>query len=79
MKFVLSCQVDIHESSCEANAEFNFQAFKEPKIQNFGKYGTTSGVCWVYYEPPTLNYSKVGTYDQSRFYDFFYVGKFKNG
>ena len=26
-----------------------FQAFKEPKIQNFGNHGDTSGIYWVYY------------------------------
>ena len=39
-----------------------FQVFKEPKIQNFGKHGATSGVYWVYYKPPVLSYSDVGTY-----------------
>ena len=42
--------------------EFIFQAFKEPKIQDFDNHGATSGIYWVYYKPPVLSYSEVGTY-----------------
>ena len=69
--------MDIQESSREGNVKFNslgiirenkrswrvhFQIFKEPKIQNFGNQGATSRVYWVYYKPPVLSYSEVGTY-----------------
>ena len=39
-----------------------YQAFKRPKIQNFENQGATSGICWVYYKPPVLSCSEVGTY-----------------
>ena len=69
--------MDIQESSREDSSKFKFlgvigrakglgecifQTFKEPKIQNFGNQGATSRVYWVYYKPPVLSYSEVGTY-----------------
>ena len=45
--------------------EYIFQAFKEPKIQNFGNHGATSGMYWAYYKPPVLeswNISKRYTF-----------------
>ena len=39
-----------------------FQAFKGPKIQNFGNHYATSEIYYVYYKPPVLSYSEVGTY-----------------
>ena len=77
LKLVLLCQVHIQESFREDNSKLNFlgiiwkakgprehisQAFKEPKIQNFGKHGATSRICWVYYKPPISSYSEVGMY-----------------
>ena len=53
VKFVLLCQVNIHERSREDNAKFGrakgpeeciFQAFKEPEIQSFGNHVATSGI-----------------------------------
>ena len=79
LKFVLLCQVDIQESFPEDSSTFNFrgiiweskrswreqifQAFKEPKMENFGNHGVTSGTCWVYYKPSVLSNSEVRTYD----------------
>ena len=40
----------------------HFQAFKEPRNQNFCSLGTISGTYWVYYKPPVLSYLEVGTY-----------------
>ena len=72
--------MDIQESSREDKAKLNFlgviweskrswradfQAFREPKIQNFGNHGATSGIYWVYYKPPILSYWEVGTYDKA--------------
>ena len=74
LKFVLLCQVDIQESSSKKNTKFRFlgrakgprkcifQAFKEPKFQNFGNHGATSSIYQIYYKPPVLSYSEVGTY-----------------
>ena len=56
--------MDVQESSGEDNAKLNFvgvileskkswrvyfQAFKEPKIQNFGKHCATSEIYYIYY------------------------------
>ena len=80
LKFLLLCLVDIQESSREGNAKFNFleiiwdskrswrvhfQAFREPKIQNFDNCGATSRMYRVYYKPPVLSYSEVGTYAET--------------
>ena len=77
LKFLLLYFVDIQESSHKDNAKFNFlgiileskrswtahfQAFREPKIQNFGNHVATSKIYWVHYKPPVLSYSEVGTY-----------------
>ena len=40
-----------------------FFRLSELKIQNFGNHGATFGIYWVYYKPPVLSYSEVGTYD----------------
>ena len=47
LKFILLSRVDVQESSCKiweskGLGEWIFQAFKEPKIQNFGNHGATS-------------------------------------
>ena len=57
LKFVLLCQADIQESFREGNAKLFwlfgrakgpggciFQAFEEPKIQNFRNHGATCGI-----------------------------------
>ena len=77
IKILLLCQVGIQESSCEDNAKLNslgviweskrswrahFQAFGEPKIQNFPKHGATSRIYWVRYKPPVLSFWEVGLY-----------------
>ena len=69
--------MDIQENSREDNAKFNFlglnweskrswkahfQAFREPKIQNFGNHVAISDIYWVHYKLPVLSYSEVGTY-----------------
>ena len=36
-----------------------FKAFKEPNIYNFGHYGTTFEMYWVYYKPLVLSYSEI--------------------
>ena len=40
----------------------HFQAFREPKIQNFSNHVATSEIYWVHYKPLVLSYSEVGTY-----------------
>ena len=40
----------------------HFQAFREPKIQDFGSLGATSGMYWVYYKAPVLSYIEAETY-----------------
>ena len=70
VKFVLLCQVNIHERSREDNAKFNFlgiiweskrsgrghfQVCREPKIQNFGNHVASSEIYWVYHKPPDLD------------------------
>ena len=78
LKFILLCQVKIHKSYCENIAKFNFlgiicesQRFwgvhfiklsKGLKSKIFWNQGATSGICWVYYKPPVLSCSEVGTY-----------------
>ena len=62
LKFVLLCQVDIHENFREENAKFTFLGIIcESEIQNFDNYDATSGIYWVYYKSPVLSYSEVGT------------------
>ena len=41
----------------------HLQAFRESNIQHFGNHGTISRIYWVYYKPPVLSYSEVGTYE----------------
>ena len=78
LKFILLCQVKIHKRYCENIAKFNFlgiicesQRFwgvhfiklsKGLKSKIFWNQGATSGICWVYYKPPVLSCSEVGTY-----------------
>ena len=70
LRFILLPQVNIQESSHEDNGKFNFleifwehnrswrgQAYKEPKLQNFGNHDATSGIYWVYYKSPISSYS----------------------
>ena len=40
----------------------HFSGFPEPKIPNFGNHGWATSKYWVYYKPPVLSYSEVGTY-----------------
>ena len=63
IKILSLCFVDIQESSREGviweskrSWRAHFQAFREPKIQDFGNHGATSGIYWVYYKPPVLSY-----------------------
>lgn len=42
-----------------------FQAFIDPRIQNFGSYGATSGIYWIHYKPPVLSYLEVVTHSFS--------------
>ena len=70
IRILLLCLVDTEESFRNDNAKLNFlgviweskrswrvhfQPFREPKIQNFGNHGATSGIYWVYYKPPILS------------------------
>ena len=54
---------NLGEQKVLKRADF-FQAFKEPKMENFGNHGVTSGTYWVYYKPPVLSNSEVRTYDR---------------
>ena len=77
LKFLLLCYVDIQPSSWKGNGKFkflgiileskmscrvHFQTFREPKIQNFDHHGVICRIYWVFYKPPVLTYSEVGTY-----------------
>ena len=42
-----------------------FQAFIDPRIQNFSSYGATSGIYWIHYKPPVLRYLEVVTHSFS--------------
>ena len=42
-----------------------FQAFIDPRIQNFSSYGATSGIYWIHYKPPVLSYLEVVTHSFS--------------
>ena len=51
-------QCKIQLSRSQDSCRTHFQGFREPKIQNFGNHGATSGIYMVY-----LRYREVGTYD----------------
>ena len=71
MRFVFSNQWKVlqifQDSFCKDNIgqECIFQAFIDPRIQNFGSYSATSRIYWIHYKPPVLSYLKVVTYDFS--------------
>ena len=51
---------NLGEQNVPENALFRLS---KSQIQNFNNHGATSRIYWVYYKPPVLSYSEVGTYE----------------